>query len=345
MPAGGSCLLGSLNLSEFVNNPFEIIASFDYYNFVKSIHTAIQSLNEVLDEGLSLHPLEVQQDTVRDYRQIGLGVMGIADMLIKLNIEYGSEESLRLCDSLAMTLLNESVIASSNLANIYGSFPKYNFKSIVKSEFYKKLDNRAKLAITKNGLRNSQLLTIPPTGSISNLLGVSGGIEPIFDISYSRKTESLHKEGDKHYKVYTPIIKEYMYVKNITDEKHLPNHIITTHSIKPINRIKMQAIWQNYIDASISSTINLPNSTTEKEIYDIYVQAWKHGLKGVTIYRDGCNREGVLSVNANNTDAKKPIEEKNNFIKTIKCSECGSEIIANSGGCSICLNCGHSGCN
>jgi ribonucleoside-diphosphate reductase alpha chain len=146
--------------------------------------------------------------------------------------------------------------------------------------------------ITKD-LANSQLLTIAPTGTISTMLGISGGIEPIFANSYTRKTQSLHGE-DKLYKVYTPIVKEYMTLNNIEDESKLPNEFVTAPEIDWEDRIRCQAMWQKYIDASISSTINLPNSATVEDIERIYMRAWEMGLKGVTVYRAGCAREGVL---------------------------------------------------
>ena len=353
LPAGGSCLLGSINLSEFVVNPFTDKAYFNSMEYLRVIDIAVNGLNEVLDEGLSLHPLEEQTKTVGEYRQIGLGVMGIADMLVKLGIEYGSQESLDLCDDLSQMLLNESVIASSRLANVLGSYSKFNLKAIQESTMYLKLNDTAKRYIDNCGLRNSQLLTIPPTGSISNLIGTSGGIEPIFNISYTRKTESLHGE-DVYYEVYTPIVKECMEVLGIYEGCELPNYITnsTAMTIDATRRLKMQSVWQKYIDASISSTVNLPNEATVENVYDIYMKAWELGLKGVTIYRDGCNRQAILT----NKDSK---VEKDNVVEEeiqsdsqeeeivhyeIECPECGETVMANTGGCYYCLNCGHGGC-
>ena len=153
------------------------------------------------------------------------------------------------------------------------------------------------------GLRNSQLLTVAPTGSISSLLGVSGGIEPIYAKSYNRTTKSLHNE-DVTYKIYTPIVKRYMEENNLTDESQLPDYFVTAKELDYKTRINMQAVWQKHIDASISSTINLPITATIKDVEDIYIQAWKQGLKGVTVYRDGCSRGGIL------TEDSKPTEKE-----------------------------------
>ena len=340
LPAGGSCLLGSINLSEFVVEPFTEGAIFDKEKFKNTVADCVVGLNEVLDEGLELHPLKEQRESVRMYRQIGLGVMGIADMLIKLNIRYGSEESIALCEELAKIMLNSAVKQSALIAKELGKFDKYNEKAILKSNFFKNnIDEDVKELVRKYGLRNSQILTIPPTGSISTMLGISGGIEPMFNTSYIRKTESLHDE-DVFYKVYTPIVKEYMDFHDVLDDKNLGNIFETAMTLKPEERIKMQSAWQKYIDASISSTINLPHEATIDDVYNIYMSAWKSNLKGITIYRDGCKRSGIL-INDKADKQNKKEEELEEFV----CPECGTKAVIPSGGCNICLQCGYSKCN
>lgn len=354
LPAGGSCLLGSMNLSEFVVEPFTDNAIFDIEKFKACVEDCILGLNEVLEEGLSLHPLKQQQQSVSQYRQIGLGVMGIADMLIKLNIRYGSEESINLCDKISKRMLNSAVKKSALLAKERGPYEKYNEEAIFKSPFFiNNIDENVKELVKKYGLRNSQILTIPPTGSISTMLGISGGIEPMFNISYTRKTETLHSQ-DVYYKVYTPIVKEYMNLKDITDENELPNIFVTAMSLKPEERIAMQATWQKYIDVSISSTINLPYEATIEDVYKIYMSAWENKLKGITIYRDGCERSGVLLNDKKSNKEKKVKEEKiekteeheiEDGYEKFVCPECGNESIIPTGGCTICLQCGYSKCN
>ena len=135
----------------------------------------------MLDEGLPLHPLQEQRDSVHDWRQIGLGIFGLADMLIKMGIEYGSDESIELCNKIAERMLNCSLAASCDLAVKYGPFPKYDYNKLTNSNFYQKnVWDTINNVIAEYGLRNSQLLTIAPTGTLSTMLGVSGGIEPIF---------------------------------------------------------------------------------------------------------------------------------------------------------------------
>ena len=303
LPAGGSCLLGALNLSEFVVNPFTEDAEFDYGDFVSAVKVAVKGLNEVLDEGLELHPLEIQRQTVGDWRQIGLGIMGLADCLIKLGLTYGSEVANLFCNELAFTLFRESVQVSEELGKEFGSYTKYNPQVTNKSEMLQYA------GIVTNDLRNSQLLTIAPTGTISTMLGISGGIEPIFANSYTRTTKSMH-DKDVDYKIYTPIVQEYMDKFGVT-ENELPEYFVTAHDIHYLNRLKCQASWQEWIDASISSTINLPNSATVDDVEDIYIKAWELGLKGVTIYRDGCDRAGIL------TTDDEPAKTQNESTKNI----------------------------
>lgn len=287
LPSGGSCLLGSLNLAAFVET-IEGQPQFNMDEFRKAVTIAVYGLNDVLDEGLSLHPLGVQRDSVRDWRQIGLGIMGLADMLIKLGVTYGSKESLKICDDIGWNLANEALSTSMTIAKNKGAYPMFSHK-VWESEFYK---NHIGISAP---LRNSQLLTIAPTGTLSTMLGISGGIEPIFANYYTRKTESLHDE-DKEYKIFTPIAWEYLQSHGYgEDETKLPDYFVTSAEIAYRDRINMQAIWQTHIDASISSTVNLPNSATIDDVKDLYMYAWECGLKGITVFRDGCKRLGVLT--------------------------------------------------
>lgn len=288
LPSGGSCCLGALNLASFVINPFTDKADFDWKEFDRAIHIAVKALNQVLDEGMDLHPLDEQKKSVHDWRQIGLGMMGLADCLIMLGFTYGEDNTNIFCENIASKLFIEAVRASEELGKELGSYPNFDAEKINKASMLKKV------GLSVEALRNSQLLTVAPTGSISSMLGISGGIEPIYANSYTRKTQSLHGE-DVTYKVYTPIVKKYMELFGLKDESELPEYFITSAKIDPMKRVKTQAAWQKYIDASISSTVNLPKEATVEDIYNIYMEAWKQGLKGITVYRDGCARTGVLS--------------------------------------------------
>ena len=342
LPAGGSCLLGSINLSEFVCLPFTENAYFDYDKYRNTIETAVEALDKVLDEGLELHPLQEQRECVANYRQIGLGVMGIADMLIKMGITYGSEDSLELCDKLAQCLLDTAVKKSALLASECGPFPAYTNK-VLESPLLDHVSDETLQLVKEYGMRHSALLTIPPCGSISTLLGVSGGIEPVFQFSYMRKTESLHNE-EVYYKVVTPIVQEYMKANKLTNDDELPEYFVSASDIHYNDRIKMQAVWQKYIDASISSTVNLPNETTVEDVAGIYINAWKNGLKGITVFRDGCERSAVLvTTKKENKKENKQEEVKEEETPKGQCPKCG-EPMAQTGGCDLCLNCGWSKC-
>lgn len=298
LPAGGSCLLGSINLAEFACD-----TGFDFESFKHCVKLSVIALNEVLDEGLPLHPLKEQRESVYDWRQIGLGIFGLADLLIKLGIKYGSPEAIDLCDMIGHTMADMAIKTSAVLAKEYGVYPKYK-PEVEQSAFYSKNAlGETKELVESFGLRNSQLLTIAPTGSLSTMLGVSGGIEPIFANYYTRKTESL-KGHDEYYKVYTPIVKEYMDQHGLKDDSELPDYFVTAQTLDYKNRIYMQSIWQSHIDASISSTVNVPNDFTVEQVEDLYMTAWDAGLKGVTIFRDGCKRAGILTTTIKEKDTK-----------------------------------------
>lgn len=295
LPAGGSCLLGSINLSEFVGD-----GEFNFVDFIKTVGVCVRALNEVLDEGQPLHPLAEQRDSVRDWRQIGLGLMGIADMLIKLKIRYGSEEALELSDTIGRVMAIAALNESCKLAEERGAYPKCKPEAILKSPWCQTHTESTLIdRIRRYGLRNSQLLTIAPTGTLSTMLGVSGGIEPIYATHYTRTTKSLHGK-DVSYKVYTPIVKQWI-DEHGTEE--LPDYIVTAQTLDYTERIAMQSAWQRHIDAAISSTVNVPNDFTVEDTEALYMKAWESGLKGITIFRDGCRRAAILT-----TGSDKPKE-------------------------------------
>lgn len=304
LPAGGSCLLGSINLSEFVLDPFTDNARVDFDALEKAVFTAVVGLNQVLIEGLELHPLEEQKESVRNWRQIGLGTLGLADMLIKLGITYGSKKSLTTIEEVYRTIAQSAVIQSLELAKTHGCYPVCEKESLVRSNFIQALGlpEATLKEIKKYGLYNSQLLTCAPTGSIGTMLQVSTGVEPNFALSYTRKTVSLDGK-DTYYGVNAKILENYIKAKGEPELSTLPDFLVTSADIKPIDRIRVQAKLQRFIDASISSTINLPKEATVEDVYNIYLEAWKNGLKGVTVYRSGCKREGILTI-----EEKKPEE-------------------------------------
>lgn len=335
LPAGGSCLLGSINLSEFVRNPFSERADFDFEELKKCVTASVYALNEVLEEGLPLHPLPEQRESVEKWRQIGLGIMGLADALIKLGVTYGQKETVDICDKIGFVMADTAIAASALLAKEKGRFSGCKVEEIMETPYFLMNTTEETRALVKEyGLRNSQLLTIAPTGTLSTMLGISGGIEPVYANYYERKTESLHGE-DVYYRVYTKIVKDYMEAHRIEDDRELPGFFVTAMNLDYKQRIDMQAIWQLHVDASISSTVNLSHEFTKEETEALYMYAYDMGLKGITIYRDGCKRMGILST--------KKKEENKSASGILPCPECGGELVSTEG-CDSCKSCGWSKC-
>lgn len=304
LPAGGSCLLGSINLSAFVTDPFTDHAQFDFEGLKHCVEVSVGALNEVLEEGLPLHPLEEQQESVAKWRQIGLGIMGLADCLIKLGLAYGEEDAVVMCDKIGFAMADSAIAASAKLAKEKGAYPACEIDEVMSTPYFlANTTEKTRELVKKYGLRNSQLLTIAPTGTLSTMLGISGGIEPVYANYYERKTESLHGT-DVYYKVYTKIVEAYMKQFGIKSDAELPDYFVTAMTLDYRQRIDMQSIWQQHIDASISSTVNVPNGFTVEETEGLYMYAYEKGLKGITIFRDGCKRIGIL-----NTDMKKEKKE------------------------------------
>lgn len=323
LPAGGSCLLGSINLSQFVTRPFSDNAMIDIEALGETVRVAVIALNDVLVEGLPLHPLQEQRDSVRDWRQIGLGTLGLGDMLIKLGIKYGSQKSLDIIQLVYKYIAQVAVMTSAELAEKHGAFPKCTDEikeRIAAFDFIKALELPPYVInqIKEHGLYNSQLLTCAPTGTIGTMLQVSTGVEPNFAFSYNRRTVSLNSE-ETTYKVETKIVQDY---KKATGNNELPDYFVASADIDYHDRIKVQAMLQKYIDASISSTVNLPNSATVEDVADLYMEAWRNGLKGITIWRDGCQRQGILT-----TEKKTEETAKEDELQPIKIREVSSECI------------------
>lgn len=292
LPEGGACLLGSMNLYMYVNND----KNFDFRTFREDCKIATKALNDIQIEGTKLHPLKIQRDTAAKYRQIGLGFFDLAGALIKMGVRYGSMESREIADKITHTMLIAAFEKSCELNDELGIHAIY--ENMFDSDFYKTriepfIDEKYK---GKYPL-NSQLLTCAPTGTISTMINAtSGGGEPMFAVSYTRNTKSI---GEKAYKVYPQAVLDYYGGdESKIDENNLPECFITAGQLDPQERVLMQAALQRNIDASISSTVNLNEKTTVEEVYNIYMNAWKEGLKGITIFRDNCKRAAILTTSA-----------------------------------------------
>ena len=293
--AHGSCNLGSINLNAFVKQPFTDEAFFNWERFDHVVEEMIWSLDELLTMLGNRHALQEQRDHVTQYREVGLGVMGLADLALSMKKPYGSDEFVEFLDVLMSRMINQAAKASALRAKELGTFPKYNYEKISSSKFYQTviLPETDEL-IKKYGLRNSRLLSIAPTGSISNILGVSGGVEPYFQINYTRRIISMFDE-EKKITVWekTPLA---MAKALDIDPSELPEWTkITSQNISFEDRANVQSTIQKYVDTAISSTFNLPNSASVEDVMNIYMTAWKKGLKGATVFRDRCAKIGILA--------------------------------------------------
>lgn len=303
LPKDGACNLGSINLAQYVLKPFTKDAEFDYDTFVKDVTICIKALDEVIDENLGKHGLPEQSEVSRKYRNIGLGIMGLADAFIKLGIRYGSQDSIRETRNIFAPMFMSAIAMSSELAREKGVFPGYDsriFDSKIMSNILSHVNDIKSLKeLQVDGLRNCSLLSIAPTGSLGTMFNVSTGIEPNFAFQFNRKTESLNGNNDTNYTINAGIVKEYQdYLESIGQPfTELPNYFVSTYDVAWDDRIDVQATAQRYVDTAISATINLKKDITQEEIEKLYLYAWSEGLKGITIYRDTC-RDAVLSLNA-----------------------------------------------
>ena len=303
---------------------------FAYKEFTEDVKKAVRFLNEVLDEGRPLHPLVEQRRTVSELRQIGLGFIGLGDLFIKAKIRYGSKESVELCHKIGYRMIFAALQESAELAKEYGSFDMCNPDLIMKSKFFiENVDNNPyysgqekydlKNMINEYGLRNSQLLTCAPTGTTSTIFNVSGGIEPIFALRFTRTTKSIYNE-DRTYEVYPNGVKYFLDkngYKSLDEVEEFPDYLVTSRDIDWKGRIDVQAAWQKHIDASISATINLPESTTVSEVSELYMYAHDAGIKGTTVFRENCKRIAILNDSFKKKDEKVETSESTSNIREI----------------------------
>lgn len=298
--AWGSCNLGSINLAKFVHMP---TGKFCWDSFIDTVHVAVRALNDALDYSYDKQPYEENRKYIRDWRPIGLGVFGYADMLVELGLEYGSEKALEFTRKLFHCLTNEAVKASALLCQDYfNTFGEYDYDKTADSKFFQSLDDDTKECVKEHGLLNGQIISVAPTGSISLLAGrYTGGCEPIYKLYYERTTHKLEEQG-KTFRVFSRSIENLLARNKLPmdmsaeDIKKMFPYVIESHDVEPIRRILTQATMQRYVDNSISSTVNLPESATPDDIFAIYDAAWQAGCKGITVFRDNCARGNILGL-------------------------------------------------
>lgn len=322
----GACNLASINLSEFVNDPYTDHPSFDWSSFDQAVKQGIIYLDKIIDLNAPNHALPQQRENSLNFRNCGLGVFGYATMLMKMGMEYGSVEAIEFTDGLFHRMFREAVKTSNELAKELGSFPKYNANlwnsKIINNHFTNSEIEKMK----PHGLRNCSLLSIAPTGTLSSLLNESGGCEPEFAISYTRRTVGLTDNQDHYYTVYCKAAREY---KELYPDSELPDYFVSSSDIDPQSRVVTQAVMQDHVDTAISSTVNLPESCTEDEMAQIYLQAWKNGLKGLTIFRSNCKRLAILTTDSHKdkTEAPQPQTETFTGLGRGDIVECSNDLV------------------
>ena len=323
-----SCRLISMNLKNLVINSFSSDACIDWMALEKMVVFAqrlsddlVELELEKLDNLIKCSDTEDEKDLFRrlkkscaDGRRTGLGTHGLADLLARICLAYDSDEALVVVEKIYMTIRNVSYQASVDLARERGSFPVWNWEKEKDNAFIKRLPGKLQDEIRIYGRRNIANLTNAPTGSVSILSQTSSGIEPVFRNVYTRRRklsggpderiDFVDASGDKwqEFDVSHHNVEEW---QAVNPKKKLPKYFVESDNINWEKRVQVQATITKYIDHSISSTINLPAGTKESTVGEIYMQAWKLGCKGITVYVDKC-RDGVLITGKDDNTVKRP---------------------------------------
>ncbi len=279
------CNLGAMNLSAYVKDAdlsSEKAGWFDFESFGKDAKVAMRLLDNVIDQ--TYYFFKENEKCAKDIRRTGLGIMGLGDALIKMQLPYGSEESIPVIEKIFKTLRDNAYEASADLASEKGVFPKFDKEKYMEGYHIKALPKKIREQIEEKGIRNAVLLTIAPTGTTSLVSGVSSGVEPVYEFSFLRRWRG----GEEI--IYHPLFEEW---KKAHPEADKPGYFVSANDLTPLEHVRVQAVAQEYIDSSISKTVNAPNSHTIDDVKTLYMMAYDMGLKGVTYMRDG-SRQGVL---------------------------------------------------
>ena len=290
LPPGGSCNLASINISEYIQHPYEQGAYLDSKSLIEDCYYITQAMDDVLEENIPNHALDKQKQMAKEYRNIGVGIMGLHDAMIKMGYVYGSKESCEFATTIMSSLLFGMLKGSIQLAKERQPFPHYDPKMWETDIIHRAIELNPELNWHKligQPLRNCSLLSIAPTGSIGTMLNVSSGVEPWFALHYTRNTKSLEGKEMAH-EVWAPIAEE------AKKRQWKLNTLVTSNDISWKEHIDIQAACQELCDTSISKTINMKKGTTPQEVKEAYIYAWKKGLKGLTVYVDG-SRDPILT--------------------------------------------------
>ena len=294
LPAYGCCCLGSINLTLFVADAFRPEARFDFKAFARVIHPAVRMLDNVLD--VSVWPLPAQQAEAHAKRRIGLGFTGLGDTLIMLGLKYDTDEARRMGAEIAEYMRDESYAASVALAKEKGAFPLFDAsRYLAAPQFASRLPPALVKDIEAHGLRNSHLLSIAPTGTISLAFAdnASNGIEPPYAWTYQRK-KRMPDNTQRTYDVEDHAWRLYRHTGG--NVQKLPAHFVTALDISARDHMRMVAAIAPFVDSAISKTVNVPENYPYDQFEHLYLEAWKSGLKGITTYRPNSVLGSVLSV-------------------------------------------------
>ena len=291
LPPYGACLLGSINLARLVENPFTDAAKLDRKALDELVRTAVRMMDNVVDA--SKFPLPQQAAEAEAKRRIGLGVTGLADALLMLGLRYGAPDAVEQTRDWMKAIARSAYLASVDLAKEKGAFPLFDADEYLKSGFMSRMDPDVREAIARHGIRNALLTSIAPTGTISLYAGnVSSGIEPVFAYAYTRKV--LQKDGSRTEEEVVDYAVQMW--RDLKGEAALPDYFVNAQTLAPKDHVAMQAAAQDWVDSSISKTINCPEDISFEDFKDVYLSAWDLGCKGCTTYRPNDVTGSVLSV-------------------------------------------------
>ncbi|WP_299359487.1 adenosylcobalamin-dependent ribonucleoside-diphosphate reductase [uncultured Paracoccus sp.] len=297
LPPYGACLLGSVNLARLVVDPFTDAARLDESALDELVATAVRMMDNVVDA--SRFPLEAQAREAATKRRIGLGVTGLADALLMVGLRYGAPDAVETTRAWMKRVARAAYLASADLAREKGAFALFDADEYLRSGFMQRMDDDVRAAIRQHGIRNALLTSIAPTGTISLYAGnVSSGIEPVFAYAYTRKV--LQKDGSRTEEEVVDYAVQMW--RDLHGDAPLPAHFVDAQTLAPTDHVAMQAAAQEWVDSSISKTINCPEDIDFEAFKDVYLQAWDLGCKGCTTYRPNEVTGSVLSV-SETTDA------------------------------------------
>jgi len=305
LPAWGVCNLSAINLSKFYDEERDDVA---WDELAKVTRWSVRFLDNVIDR--TPYHFEENEANQKKERRIGLGSMGLAELMIKLKVRYGSPESLQFLDKLYGFIAKEAYLASAEIAGEKGSFEAFDEELFLQSGFMKNMIAEfpeVEAAIRATGMRNVTVITQAPTGSTGTMVGTSTGIEPYFAFKYFRQSRLGYDEQ------YVPIAQQWL------DEhpgEELPDYFVTAMSLTAEDHIRVQAAIQRWVDSSISKTANCPNDFTVEETEKLYELAYELGCKGVTIYRDGSRDVQVLSTTEKSDKSNEGNKAETNLVST-----------------------------